>query len=307
MSQILDSPPLDLSELDGLRVVLKERYPLSEKTTLRIGGPARLHAEAQDVAALAGVLRFATRHSLPVLPLGKGSNLLVADGGFPGVAIALGGDFNSIAIDGERVVAGGGGSLMALAVQTKNAGLSGLEGLSGIPSTIGGAIRINAGSYGSEIFDLLESVELVSRAGDRKVVPAAEIPHGYRWTALMERDDLVAGGTLRLVPKPREVIEARLREVTEKRKNALPKFPNAGSIFKNPEGQFAGKLLESCGLKGRRIGNAEISEVHANVIVNRGGATARDVRALMAEMKAAVKERHGVDLVAEVEVLPEPG
>src|SRR5262249_46556753 len=125
----------------------------------------------------------------------------------------------------------------------------------------------------------------------------------YRWTALMERSDVIAGGTLELSPRPAEEIERRFREVTEKRKNALPKLPNAGSIFKNPPGQFAGKLLQECGLKGRRIGNAQISEVHANVIVNLGGATARDVRALMGEMRSAVAERFGVALVPEVELV----
>jgi UDP-N-acetylmuramate dehydrogenase len=162
---------------------------------------------------------------------------------------------------------------------------------------------IDDGSYGGEIFDVLKTVELVSRVGERSVVPAADVAHGYRWTALMERTDVIAGGTLELVRRPQEEIERRFAEVTEKRKNALPKLPNAGSIFKNPAGQYAGKLLEECGLKGRRVGNAQVSPVHANVIVNLGGATAADVRALMDEMRAAVEARFGVTLVAEVELV----
>lgn len=292
-----------LSALGGHRVTVRENVPLAPRTTLRIGGPARFFAEVSDAEALAALLRAAKGAGLPVLPLGKGSNLLVADEGFPGVAFVLGGDFSKTAFDGARVTCGGGVSLMSLAIATKNAGLSGLEGLSGIPSSFGGAVRINAGAYGAEIFELLEEVTLVSRAGELRRVPASEIPHGYRWSKLMETGEIVAGGTLLLRERPREEIEARFAEVTEKRKSALPKQPNAGSIFKNPPGEFAGRLLEACGLKGRRVGAAEISTRHANVIVNLGGATAADVRALMAEMRTAVRERFGIELVAEVEVL----
>ena len=294
------SPP---RELEGLRLTLREGELLAPRTTLRIGGPARFFADVEDVPALQALLAFAARERLPLLPLGKGSNILIADEGFDGVASVLSGDFERIAIEGTRVEAGGGASLMALAIRTKRAGLSGLENLSGIPSSFGGAIRINAGAYGSELFQVLLDIELVTRAGERRVVAAKDVPHGYRWTALMDGDDIVAGGAMRLVEKPVAEIERRFAEVTGKRKVALPLQPNAGSIFKNPEGQFAGKLLEACGLKGRRIGNAEVSPVHANVIVNLGGATAADVRALMREMEGAVKERFGVTLRPEVQLV----
>jgi UDP-N-acetylmuramate dehydrogenase len=291
-------------ELSSLRLVLREDVPLADRTTLRIGGPARFFAEVGDPEALSALLRWARSGDLPVLPLGKGSNILVADEGFPGVAVVLSGDFRSMAVDGTEVRAGGGASLMSLAVVAERAGLSGLEGLSGIPSSVGGAVRINAGSYGSEIFDVLVVVELVSRAGDRRPVPAAEIPHGYRWTALMESDDIVVSATLRLREAAPETIRARMAEVAGKRKSSLPPRPNAGSIFRNPPGDFAGRLLEACGMKGRRVGGAEVSTVHANVISNAGGATARDVRALMTEMRRAVMDRFGIDLVPEIEVLP---
>ena len=289
--------------LRGLRLVLAENAPLSLRTTLRIGGPARYLADVLDVPALQALLRFAAAERLPVLPLGKGSNLLVPDEGFPGVAFTLKGTFLDVKVRGTEVVAGGGASLMSLAIVTKKAGLSGLENLSGIPSSLGGAIRINAGSYGTEIFDILVSVELVSRAGEARTLPAAEISHGYRWSALVGKSDIVAGGTLRLAAKSVAEIEARMREVTEKRKTALPKQPNAGSIFKNPPGRFAGKLLEECGLKGRRVGGAEISTVHANVIVNLGGATSKDVKALMEEMKTSVRDRFSIELEPEIQIL----
>ncbi len=287
-------------------LVVRENAPLAARTTLRIGGAARWLCEAHDVKALQAVLAHASAEGLPLLPLGKGSNILVPDEGFPGVALVMAGELARVAIDGPRVRAGGGASLMSLSVLARDAGLSGLEGLSGIPSSFGGAVRINAGAYGSELFDVLESVELVTRAGVLRVCPAAEVAHGYRWTSLMEGDDLVTGGTMVLVPKPAEEIDERLREVTEKRRNALPKQPNAGSIFKNPPGRHAGRLLQECGLKGRRVGGAEVSAVHANVIVNRGGASAADVRALMSMMREAVLARFGVELIPEVEVIGSP-
>lgn len=297
---------MTLERLRAQRLVLRENEPLSARTTLRIGGPARLFAEVSDVAALEALLSHAAAEGLLLLPLGKGSNLLVPDEGFPGIAFVLSGDFRNVSIEGEVVAAGAGASLAALAAAAKEAGLSGLENLSGIPSSVGGAVRINAGSYGSEIFDVLVSVELLARTGARSVRRMADIPHGYRWTALLEGDDIVAGATLRLVPKPAERIAARMAEVTERRRKALPREPNAGSIFKNPPGDFAGRLLEACGMKGRRVGDAEVSPVHANVIVNLGGATAKDVRALMVEMREAVRARFGVELTPEIELLGEP-
>jgi UDP-N-acetylenolpyruvoylglucosamine reductase len=291
------------SALSGMRAVVRANVPLSGRTTLRIGGPARYFVETHDAEALAALLRASRAAGLPVLALGKGSNLLVPDAGFPGVVFTLAGDFLAIRIEPPEVEAGGGVSLMSLAVATQRAGLSGLENLSGIPSSLGGAVRINAGSYGSELFDVLVAADLVSKGGERRRAPASGIAHGYRWTALSDTDDIVTGARLRLAPKSPAEIASRMAEVTAKRKNALPKLPNAGSIFKNPPGLFAGKLLEECGLKGRRIGGAEISPVHANVIVNVGGATAADVTSLMEEMKKAVKNRFGIELAAEIRLL----
>ncbi|MEO8587349.1 MAG: UDP-N-acetylmuramate dehydrogenase [Acidobacteriota bacterium] len=289
--------------LSGLRAVVRENVPLAARTTLRIGGPARYLVEVHDAEALAALLRAGRAAGLPVLALGKGSNLLVPDAGFPGVVFTLAGDFLATGVEPPEVVAGGGVSLMSLAARAQRAGLSGLENLSGIPSSLGGAVRINAGSYGAELFDVLVTVDLVSGAGEMRTAEAPGIAHGYRWTALCDTGDIVTGARLRLAPKEPSEIAARMAAVAAKRKNALPKQPNAGSIFKNPPGLFAGKLLEDCGLKGRRVGGAEISPVHANVIVNAGGATAADVAALMEAMKSAVKERWSIDLEPEIRVL----
>jgi len=220
-----------------------------------------------------------------------------------GFVAVLDGEFLDVAIDGETLVAGGGASLGGVCAKAARAGLSGIETISGIPSSIGGAVRINAGAYGGEIFDVLESVTLLSPEGDAAERAAAQIPHGYRWTALVESGEIVCRARLKLSRAPREAIESRTREVTEKRRGALPSQPNAGSVFKNPPGQFAGKLLESCGLKGTRRGDAEISERHANVIVNRGAARAADVLELMRLMRDRVHEAFGIELDAEIDVI----
>jgi UDP-N-acetylmuramate dehydrogenase len=201
------------------------------------------------------------------------------------------------------VTAGGGAALGGVCAAAARVGLSGIEPITGIPSSIGGAVRINAGAYGGEIFDVLESVRLVSRSGERRPVRASDIPHGYRWSKLIETREIVSQAVLALHPAPREQIEAKTRAVSEKRRGALPSEPNAGSVFKNPPGEAAGRLIEACGLKGERAGTAVISPRHANVIVNTGGARAEDVLVLMKRMRDAVREKFGVTLSPEVELL----
>ena len=292
----------------GLRLLPEEGVILPEEslaahTTWRIGGEARWFCRVKTDEALARLLEEAAASGDPVALLGMGSNILVADDGFPGYVVRLDGDFLTVAIEGPIVTAGGGAVLGGVCVAAARAGLSGLEPISGIPSSIGGAVRINAGAYGGEIFDVLERVRLVSRAGARREAAAGDIAHGYRWTALVETGEIVTRATLRLTPASREAIEERTRSVTVKRRGALPGEPNAGSVFKNPPGDYAGRLIEACGLKGVREGGAEISTRHANVIVNSGGATARDVFALMRRMRDTVREKFGITLVPEVEML----
>jgi UDP-N-acetylmuramate dehydrogenase len=270
---------------------------------LQIGGPARWYCRVRTEEGLAQVLRSARESGEPLALLGMGSNVIVADEGFPGWVVRLEGDFVRVRIEGDRVIAGGGAGLGGVCASSARAGLSGLEPISGIPSSIGGAVRINAGAYGGEIFDVLEMVRLIARDGERREASAEEIPRGYRWTKLCETGEIVAEATLRLRPASREEIEQRTRLVTDKRRGALPGEPNAGSIFKNPPGDYAGRLVEACGLKGERQGDAAISTRHANVIVNLGGARAADVLALMQLMRDSVAEKFGVTLSPEVEFL----
>jgi UDP-N-acetylmuramate dehydrogenase len=291
---------LNLDPEDG---TVESGLPLARFTTWRIGGPARFFCRVKTEAGLAAALAAASADALPLAILGMGSNILVADEGFPGYVLRLEGQFLEVAIEGERLTAGGGAALGGVCAAAARAGLSGIEAISGIPSSMGGAVRINAGAYGGEIFDVLESIRLVSRSGARRVAAAAEIPHGYRWSALIESREIVSAATLRLATAPREQIQDRTRAVSEKRRGALPSEPNAGSVFKNPEGDYAGRLVEACGLKGERSGGALISPRHANVIVNTGNARAADVLALMKRMRDAVREKFGVTLMPEVELL----
>jgi UDP-N-acetylmuramate dehydrogenase len=282
---------------------IEANAPLAPRTTWRIGGPARYLCRVTTEGALVRVLAEAGRSSLPVAILGMGSNVLVADEGFPGVVLRLEGEFLEIRVEGSLVHAGGGAALGGVCAAAARAGLSGIEAISGIPSSIGGAVRINAGAYGGEIFDVLDRVRLVARSGHLRDARAAEVPHGYRWSELVRTGEIVSRAVLALVPAAREAIAAKTREVSEKRRGALPSEPNAGSVFKNPEGDHAGRLIEACGLKGKRRGGAEISRRHANVIVNTGGARAADVLELMRSMRNGVRERFGVTLMPEVELL----
>ena len=277
--------------------------PLAKHTTWRIGGPARFFCRIRTEAGLAAILGASSEDGLPLALLGMGSNVLVADAGFPGYVVRLSGDFLDVRVDGIRVTAGGGAALGGVCAAAARAGLSGIEPISGIPSSVGGAVRINAGAYGGEIFDVLESVRLVTRRGERRTAGAAAIPHGYRWTALIESGEIVSRAVLALRAAPRGKIEEKTRAVADKRRGALPSEPNAGSVFKNPPGDYAGRLIEACGLKGERSGAAMISPRHANVIVNAGGARAADVLGLMRRMRDAVREKFGVTLSPEVEML----
>ena len=291
---------LALAESDG--TILPDEL-LSRHTTLRIGGPARRYARVRTEEGLSRVLDAARSAGEPLALLGMGSNVLAADEGFPGWVIRLEGDFLALAVEGERMIAGGGAALGGACAAAARAGLSGLESISGIPSSIGGAVRINAGAYGGEIFDVLETVRLVARDGARRVAPASEIPHGYRWTQLCETGEIISQATLLLRPASTEEIREKTRVVSDKRRGALPGEPNAGSIFKNPKDDYAGRLIEACGLKGERRGDAAISTRHANVIVNLGAARAADVLTLMRLMRDSVREKFGVALVPEVEFL----
>lgn len=289
-------------------LVLEPGRPLAPLTTLRIGGPAELFAEVESEDALAALLAAAAETGAPFHLLGLGSNVLLPDAGLPGVVVRLGRPFKGLSISGTEVVAGAALALPTLARRTARRGLTGLEPLCGFPSTVGGAVWMNAGCYGAEIKDVLARAWLVERDGRRRSVTAAELGAGYRSTALQKTGSIVTRASFHLAPADPAACLATIDELNRRRWASLPmKEPNAGSIFKNPPGDYAGRLIEACGLKGARAGGAVVSPRHANVIVNAGGATAADVLELMLRARRAVAERFGVPLEPEVILAGELG
>jgi len=282
----------------GLR--LERGSPLAPLTTLRVGGRAELLAEARTEADLARLLGAAHELGVPWFLLGWGSNVLIPDEGVAGVVVRLGEGFRRAAIRGARVAAGAAVAMPKLALRAAAAGLAGLEAFAGFPSSVGGAVAMNAGCYGTEVKDTLLSVRIVERDGTRRRLPYAALAPGYRRTDLRERGAIVTRAHFLLRPDEPGAARARIEELRLRRRGALPTgHPNAGSVFKNPPGDFAGRLIEAAGLKGRREGAAEISVRHANVIVNLGGATAAEILALMLAAHRAVRDRFGIALEPE--------
>jgi len=276
---------------------------LSRLTTIGTGGAARYLARPASASALADVLAWAAAEGLDVAVIGLGSNLLVADAGYDGLALRLEGELAAIEIDGTSVRCGGGASLAAVVRRATEAALTGIEFGCAIPGTVGGAVRMNAGAYGSEIRDVLGTAEVVSAAGTRRGGPD-DLDLSYRHSNVRS-SEVVAAAVLRLERGVRDEIRARVRELQRRRSESQPrKARTFGSVFKNPaEGRGAGALIEACGLKGHAIGGARISTVHANFIENAGDARSADVAALVTLARASVRERFGIDLEHEVELL----
>jgi UDP-N-acetylenolpyruvoylglucosamine reductase len=286
----------------ALSTKLTERELLGPKTTMRVGGPARIYAEPANEAELQFLLRTAHAHGLPVFLLGRGSNLLVPDEGVDGLVISLAHPvwqaFEPQA-DG-RVWVGAGLRLKNLCGLAAKAGLQGFEFMEGIPASIGGALRMNAGAMGGWTFDVVEEVHLLTLTGDKRVMAKAEMHVDYRHCA--ELETAVALGAF-LRPRANQdaaAIKQQIEEYSTKRQKSQPREPSAGCIFKNPPGTSAGRVIDECGLKGERVGGAEVSPVHANFIVNRDGATCADILELVRRVRARVKAARGIDLEPEV-------
>ncbi len=288
-----------LAGIPGAEV--RENVPLASITTLRIGGPADLFVRVSNETALHAVLDTASEDALAVHVHGHGSNLLCPDEGLRGIVLRLCGAFEEIRVDGETAVAGAGVTLARLARATARAGLRGLEALSGFPSTVGGAVVMNAGCYGTEVRDVLLDARVARPGRPVETIGADALEPGYRKTNLQRTNAVVTGARFSLHRGDADAALERINELNRRRWASLPSGrPNAGSIFRNPPNDFAGRLIEACGLKGRRSGGAEISERHANVIVHHGDARAADVLALMVEAHRAVRERFKVELHPEL-------
>jgi len=283
---------------------LRTRFVLAPLTTFRIGGPAALFLEPESESDLVAVSEALRETGIPIAILGKGSNVLVADGGFDGLVLRLGRGYRWSARDGGRLTAGGSMPLPALAGVALAHGLAGLEFGVAIPASLGGAVTMNAGAHGGELSDVLENVDAFGLSeGAAHRIPASEAGFSYRRSSLPP-DAVVVGATVALSPGEPSEIRARMDEAREWRRRTQPLAePNCGSVFTNPPGDHAARLIEEAGAKGRRVGNASVSTKHANFIVASDGATADDVVTLIREVQDLVSERSGVRLVPEVRLI----
>jgi UDP-N-acetylenolpyruvoylglucosamine reductase len=284
-------------------VKLEEGVALSRYTTLGAGGPARAFARPESLEELEEALEWARERDLRVATIGLGSNLLVADEGFDGLVLKLGGALAEVRIEDERMVAGGGAANAVCLHRTRAAGLGGFEFACAIPGTIGGGVWMNAGAYGSDWAAILDRALVVDEQGPRWVTPA-ELGLSYRHSEL-RHGQIVARAEFTLAPLPEDQIKANVARLQALRKAAQPTNKRTfGSVFKNPEHELsAGRMIEACGLKGHRVGGAQISPRHGNFIENADGARAADAIALMEEARRRAYEQFGVELVHEVEFL----
>ncbi len=294
MEQLLES---------GARITANE--PMSKHTTLGIGGPAEWYAEAASVPHLKSLLAFAKSKNCPLFMLGAGSNLLVSDAGIAGLVVRLRGEFETFAFSGSSVRAGAGVFLPTLVKACAEKGLGGAEPLVGVPGTVGGGLVMNCGTRELWLGSITQSVEVLGADGALETIPAEKIDFKYRSSSLGGK--ILCFAALKLAPGKKEVIQKNIQDYLSMRLETQPIGTlNVGSIFKNPEGNFSARLIEQAGLKGFKIGAAQVSAKHANFFVNTGGATAKDYRALVEHARQTVKEKFGVSLEPEIKMVGRP-
>jgi len=295
-----------LRELVSTDSEVLENEPLAKRTTLGVGGPAEVLVTPANETDLAATMRYAATHEVPVFLLGRGSNLVIREGGIRGIVICLRHEgFTQIEVRQNILHCGAGVRLKHIANTARDAGLAGLEFLEGIPGCLGGALRMNAGAWGGETFEQVESVRFMTRDGQIEERTGFEMGAVYRSCPVL-RDHIALSAVLRGKLEGREEVRARMDALRQQRTESQPHNRSAGCMFKNPETTSAGKLVDECGLKGLRIGGAIVSERHGNFIINDGTATANDVLTLIEQVRERVKTERGVDLHTEVQVVGEP-
>jgi UDP-N-acetylmuramate--alanine ligase len=294
-----------LKEIVGCEGEVRLSEPLAKHTTLRVGGPAQFWVEPRTEEALAKLIRFCRRENLPLFVIGRGSNLLVRDGGIRGVVVhPSGGDFDKVDASGLEVTAGVGAKLKQIAYAGKTAGIGGFEWMEGIPGSVGGGLRMNAGAMGVQTFDQVVRVRYLDREGVAHERTPAELEVHYRHVPSLE-ENFAVSAVFRGEKSSTQEIVRRLDESQEKRRATQPAAKSAGCIFKNPNGCPAGKLVDELGLKGWQVGDARVSEVHGNFIVNEGAATANEVLELIEQIQATARRERGIELETEVQIVGE--
>jgi UDP-N-acetylenolpyruvoylglucosamine reductase len=283
--------------------VLKGAEPLAKHTTLRVGGPADLYVEPASENDLAETLRFCKEHAIPAFVLGRGSNLLVSDAGYRGVILCLNQPaFCQITFQGSGATCGAGAKLKQVAVEARRQSVTGFEFLEGIPGSVGGALRMNAGAMGCATFELVKAVRVMDLSGEVREWLPAEMQVNYRHCAVL--DNRIALSVCFLgQPGVQEEIARRMSEYSRKRWSSQPAAPSAGCMFKNPSSIPAGRLIDELGLKGTRVGGARVSMEHGNFLVNDGNATASDILGLIALVRERARQERGIELETEVQFL----
>ena len=285
---------------------VRRQEPMSLHTTFRIGGPADLFVTPGSIQAVTDSIRICKETQTPYAVIGNGSNLLVSDTGYRGVIIQIGRNLNQVSVNGEEIRAQAGAMLSVIAKTALSESLTGFEFASGIPGTLGGAAVMNAGAYGGEMKDVLTEVTVLTREGEIRTVPAEKLEMGYRTSLAAKNGWIILEAVLKFQKGDAEAIRGRMEELKMQRVTKQPlDLPSAGSTFKRPEGYFAGKLIMDAGLRGFTVGGAQISEKHCGFVVNKGGATAEDVRNLICAVQKKVQEDAGVKLEPEVKFLGE--
>lgn len=280
--------------------------PMAQYTTFRVGGPADILVSPGSQDEVRTLFAAIQAEQVPCTILGNGSNVLVLDKGIRGVVLKLGNALKSLCIEGNRIQVEAGVLLSRLAAAAADAGLTGLEFASGIPGSLGGAILMNAGAYGGEIGNLVRTVTVMDPGGQIRILNRKQMDFRYRHSVVMETGDIILSATLELTPDDPAAIHDRIHELTQKRISKQPlNFPSAGSTFKRPPGYFAAALIDQAGLRGYRVGDAQVSEKHTGFVVNRGHATASEILQLMDDVKNRVHAMSGVWLEPEVRILGE--
>lgn len=286
-------------------MIRREQEPLKAHTTFRIGGPAKYYFVPEKEEEIEEALEFAREKELPFYVIGKGSNILFSDQGYDGVIIEIGKGLENIEIREDGTVAAQAGiSLAQMASRLAAAGLTGFEFASGIPGTLGGGIAMNAGAYGGEMKDCIRSAKVLTPEGNILVLDKNQLELGYRTSVIQKQEYLVLEGEFAFEHGDIETIQAKMKELNQRRRDKQPlEYPSAGSTFKRPEGYFAGKLIEDAGLRGYRVGDAQVSEKHCGFVVNRGQATAAEVAQLIRDVQDKVMEQFGIMLEPEVRII----
>ncbi|MFG6338374.1 MAG: UDP-N-acetylmuramate dehydrogenase [Lachnospiraceae bacterium] len=275
--------------------------PMSRHTTFRVGGEAECMAVVESKEELSQLVSYLGRIEQDYFVLGNGSNLLVGDKGYRGIIVKLGPRLSAVGVEKNHIAAGAGVLLSKVAYAARDAGLSGLEFAAGIPGSIGGAIVMNAGAYGGEMKQVVQMVRVMDKEGEILTLDNDTMEFGYRTSIIRDRPFIVLGVVLKLTPGNKEEISAKMEELMKQRKSKQPlEYPSAGSTFKRPEGYYAGKLIMDAGLRGYRIGGAQVSEKHCGFVINAGGASAADIREVIEEVQERVKDRFHVRLEPEV-------